>query len=108
MFLRVRPQKSSIAFGKGEKLSPRLVGPFEISKRKGSVTHRLALPPSPTHMHDVLHVSVLCHYISDPSHIIDLGHLQVSNEGTMMVELVCILDQQTLQLRRRFMDQVKV
>ena len=74
VFLRVRPQKSSIRFGKGEKLSPRFVGPFEILERKGSMAYRLALPPSLAHMHDVFHVSVLCHYISDPSHVIEFGH----------------------------------
>ena len=36
VFLRVRPQKSSIRFGKGEKLSPRFVGPFEALERKGA------------------------------------------------------------------------
>eukprot|EP00253_Pinus_taeda_P020615 PITA_20615 len=108
VFLRVRPQKSSIKFGKGEKLSPRFVGPFEILERKGPVAYRLALPPSLARMHDVFHVSVLRHYISDPSHIIDLGHLQVSDEGAVMAEPVCILDQRSLQLRRRLVDQVKV
>ena len=81
MFLRVRPQKSSIRFGKGAKLSPRFVGPFEVLERKGSVAYRLALPPSLARIHDVFHVSTLRHYISDPSHVIDLGHLQVSNES---------------------------
>jgi hypothetical protein len=28
--LRVKPQKSSIKFGKGDKLSPRFVRPFEV------------------------------------------------------------------------------
>lgn len=108
MFLRVRPQKSSIKFGKGEKLSPRFVGPFEILERKGPVAYRLALPPSLARMHDVFHVSILRHYISDPSHIIDFGHLQVSDEGAVMTEPVCILDQRNLQLSRRLVDQVKV
>jgi hypothetical protein len=34
-FLRVKPHKSSIKFGKGAKLSPRFVGPFEIVEKKG-------------------------------------------------------------------------
>jgi len=63
VFLRVRPQKSSIKFGKGEKLSPQFVGPFEILEMKGSVAYRLALPPSLARMHDVFHVFVLRHYI---------------------------------------------
>eukprot|EP00253_Pinus_taeda_P018817 PITA_18817 len=78
VFLKVRPQKSSIRFGKGEKLSLRFMGPFEILERK------------------------------DPSHVINLGHLQVSNERTTMIEPFCILDQRTLQLRKQLVDRVKV
>jgi len=77
-------------------LSPRFVGPFEILERKGLVAYRLALPPSLACMHDVFHIYVLCHYISDSSHVIDFGHLQVSVKGTIMAEPVGILDQRTL------------
>jgi hypothetical protein len=50
--------RSSIKFGKGAKLSPRLVGPSEIVERKRPVAYRLALPDSLRRMHDVVHVSV--------------------------------------------------
>jgi hypothetical protein len=43
-------------------------------------------------MHDVFHVSFLCHYISDPSHVIDLISLQVSAEGALIEEPIHILD----------------
>jgi hypothetical protein len=46
VFLRVKPLKSSIKFGKGAKLSPRFVGPFKIVERKRPVAYRLALPDS--------------------------------------------------------------
>lgn len=72
------------------------------------MAYRLALPPSLARMHEVFHISVLRHYISDPSHVIDFGHLQVPDEGTIMAEPVRILDQQTLHLRRQLVDQVKV
>jgi hypothetical protein len=106
--LRVKLHKSSIKFGKGAKLSPRFVGPFEITERKGTVAYRLALPDSLRHMHDVFHVSVLRHYISDPTHVIDMSSLQVSDEGVLTTEPVCILDHHVRQLRRRTVDQVKV
>jgi hypothetical protein len=79
VFLWVKPHKSSIKFGKGAKLSPRFMGPFEIVERKGPMAYRLALPDSLRHMHDVFHVSVLRHYISDPTHVIDMSSLQVCN-----------------------------
>ena len=92
VFLRVKPHKSSIKFGKGAKLSPRFMGPFEIVEKKGPVAYRLALPDSLRRMHDVFHVSVLRHYISDPTHVIDVSSLQVSDDGVLMDKPVCILD----------------
>jgi hypothetical protein len=66
VFLRVKPHKSSIKFGKGVKISPRFVGPFEIVEKKGIVAYRLGFPDYLRHMHDVFHVFVLRHYVSDP------------------------------------------
>jgi hypothetical protein len=89
--LRVKLLKSLIKFGKGAKLSPMFVGPFEIVERKGPVAYQLTLPDSLRHMHDVFHVSVLRHYISDPTHVIDMSSLQVSDEGALRAEPVHIL-----------------
>ena len=58
VFLQVKPHKSLIKFGRGDKLSHRFVGPFEIVERKGPMAYRLALPDSLRHMHDVFHISV--------------------------------------------------
>jgi hypothetical protein len=51
------------------------VGPFNIVERKGPMAYRLALPYSLMRMHDVFNVSVLRHYISDPTHVIDMSSL---------------------------------
>jgi hypothetical protein len=84
------------------------VGPFEILERKGHVAYQLAFPDSLRHMHDVFHVSVLRHYISDPTHVIDMSSLQVSDEGALTVDPVRILDHCVRQLRSRIIDEVKV
>jgi len=81
-----------VKFGKGDKLSPRFVGPFKIIEKKGPVAYRLALPDFLRRMHDVSHVSVLRHYVSDPTHVIDMSSLQVSDEGVLTAEPVHILD----------------
>jgi hypothetical protein len=73
VFLQVKPHKSSINFLKGAKLSPRLVGPFENVERRGPMAYRVALPDSLRRMHDFFHVSILIHYISDPTHVIDMS-----------------------------------
>ena len=106
--LRVKLHKSLIKFGRGDKISPRFMGPFEIVEKKGPVAYRLALPDSLRRMHDFFHVSVLRQYISDPTHVTDLSSLQVSDEGALMAEPVRILDHRVRQLQNQMVDQVKV
>jgi hypothetical protein len=88
----VKPHKSSIKIVKGDKISPRFVGPFEVMERKGLLDYRLKLPDYLRHVHDVFHVSVLRHYVSDPTHVIDMSSLQVSDEGVLTAQPRCILD----------------
>jgi hypothetical protein len=68
------------------------VGPFEVVERKGPVSYRLSLLDSLRCMHDVFHISILRHYVSDPTHVIHLSSLQVSDKGVLMVEPIHILD----------------
>jgi hypothetical protein len=49
-------------------------------------------------MHDVFHVSVLRHYINDPSHVIDMIYLQVLDKGSLMEEMICIMDHHIQQI----------
>jgi hypothetical protein len=72
VFLRVKLYKSLINFGKGTKLSPRFVGPFEVVEKKEPMAYKLYLPDSLRRMHDVFHVSILRRYVSDPTHVIDM------------------------------------
>ena len=84
------------------------MGPFEIVERKGPMAYRLALPDSLRCMHDVFHVFILRHYISDHTHVIDMSSLHVSDEGVLMTEPIHILDHHIRQLRCRTVDQIKV
>jgi hypothetical protein len=44
VFLKVSPMRGVMRFGKKGKLSPRFVGPFEITQRVGRLAYRIALP----------------------------------------------------------------
>jgi hypothetical protein len=94
----VKPHKSSIKFGNGAKIFPTFMGPFEIVEKKGPVAYRLAFPDSLRCMHNVFHLSVLRHYISDSTHVIDMSSLQVSNKGALTAEPIHIMDHRIRQL----------
>jgi hypothetical protein len=68
VFIRIRPNKSTIRFEKGTKLSPRFIGPFRVQDKIGPIAYRLVLPPHLHKNHNVFHVSILCHYVADESH----------------------------------------
>ena len=60
-----------VRFGKRGKLSPRFIGPFKILERVGTVAYQLALLPSLSGVHEVVHVSMLQKYTPDPTHVVD-------------------------------------
>jgi hypothetical protein len=104
----VKLHKSLIKFGRGAKISPRFVGPFEVVEKKGPMDYRIALLDSLRRIHGVFRVSVLRHYVSVPTHVIDMSYFHVSDEGALTTEPIRILDHLIRQLRRRIVDQVKV
>ena len=59
-------------------MSPRYIGPYQIIKRVGRVAYRLELRPELARVHNVFHVSMLHHYVSDPSHVILPQQLEIS------------------------------
>ncbi|KAK6139751.1 hypothetical protein DH2020_026511 [Rehmannia glutinosa] len=69
VFLGLSPRKGLINPKKGDKLSPRYVGPYKILRRIGKLSYRLELPAPYAGMHDVFHVSRQ-EVSTDPEHII--------------------------------------
>ncbi|XP_073133602.1 uncharacterized protein [Henckelia pumila] len=80
VFFKVSPMKGVMRFGRRGKLNPRYIGPFEILERIGTLAYRLALPPSLAKVHNMFHVSMLWKYVSNPSHVLDFEHLQLTPE----------------------------
>ena len=97
-----------VRFGKRGKLSPRFIGPFKILERIGTVTYRLALPPSMSGVHEVFHVPMLRKYTPDPAHVVDWGQIEVDTDETFEEGPVCILDSRDQVLRRKTTRIVRV
>ena len=108
VFLKVSPWKGVMRFGTKGKLSPRYVGPYEITERIGPLAYRLALPSELAQIHDVFHVSMLRRYRSDPTHVIKDTDVQIFDNLTYIEEPMQIVDRKLKQLRNRKIPMVKV
>ncbi|KAM2491167.1 hypothetical protein PS1_042866 [Malus domestica] len=108
VFLKLSPWRGVVRFGKKGKLSPRYIGPYEITERIGEVAYRLELPPELSKVHNVFHVSMLRHYVSDPSHVIPPQPLEINPDLTYDEEPVTILDWKDKTLRNKTVSLVKV
>ena len=108
MFLKVSPWRKILRFGRKGKLSPRFIGPYEISKRVGPVAYRLLLPPELERIHNVFHVSMLRRYRSDPSHIISPSEVEIQADMSYEEEPMRILAREVKELRNKRVPLVKV
>ena len=104
----MNPTRGVVRLGKCGKLSPSFIGPFEILERMGAVAYRLALPPSMSGVHEVLHVSMLRGYTPDPAHMVDWGQIEVDTNGTFEEVPVYIVDSRYQVLRRKTVRLVRV
>ena len=108
VFLKVMPKREVVRFGKRGKLSSRFIGPLEILERIGTVAYQLALSPSMSGVHEVLHVSMLRKYTPDLAHVVDWGEIEVDTDVTFEEGPVCILDSRDQVLRRKTVRLVRV
>ncbi|KAK5793891.1 hypothetical protein PVK06_035064 [Gossypium arboreum] len=108
VFLKVSPWKKVLRFGRKGKLSPRFIGPYEVSERVGPVAYRLILPPELEKIHNVFHVSMLRRYRSDPSHVITPSEIEIQPNLSYEEEPVRILMREAKELRNKKIPLVKV
>ncbi|XP_057418513.1 uncharacterized protein LOC130712711 [Lotus japonicus] len=108
VFLRVTQTTGVGRAMKSKKLTPKFIGPYQIIERVGPVAYRIALPPFLSNIHDVLHVSQLRKYVSDPSHVIEPDHLQLKDNLTVEVPPMKIEERRIKQLRNKQVSLVKV
>jgi len=108
VFLRVTPVTGVGRALKSKKLTPRFIGPYQISERIGTTTYKVSLPPHLSNLHDVFHVSQLRKYVSDPSHVIPRDDVQVRDNLTVETILVRIEGREVKKLRGKEIPLVKV
>ena len=108
VFLKVSPWKGVHRFGRHGKLRPRYVGPYEIIAIVGPVAYRLGLPPELSKVHNVFHVSMLCKYIPDPSHILRDQPVELKDNLTYKEQPMQIVDRREQILRNKVILLVKV
>jgi len=108
VFLRVTP---TIGIGralKSRKLTPRFIGPYQITRRIGPAAYEITLPPQLANLHNVFHISQFRKYVADPTHVLEQYDVQVREDLTMGVRPVRILDYEVKQLRGKEIRTVKV
>ncbi|XP_016737846.1 uncharacterized protein [Gossypium hirsutum] len=107
VFLKVSPWKKVLRFSRKGMLSPRFIGPYRILKCVGPAAYQLELPLDLNRIHDVLHVSMLRRYHSDPAHIFLTEEIEVRPDLTFEEKSVQILDCDVKILRKKSIPLVK-
>ncbi|TYK05214.1 reverse transcriptase [Cucumis melo var. makuwa] len=108
VFLKLSPWRGVIRFGRKGKLSPRYIGPYQITERVGPAAYRLELPIELARIHDVFHVSMLRKYIPDPSHVLQDQPVELKEDLSYVEEPVQILDRKEQVLRNKTIPLIKV
>ncbi|XP_050889373.1 uncharacterized protein LOC127094602 [Lathyrus oleraceus] len=108
VFLRVTPVTGVGRALKSRKLTPRVIGPYQIPEKAGDVAYRITLLSSLANLHDVLHVSQLRRYIVNPSHVIRLDDVEVRDNLTVETLPMWIEDREVKQLRGKEIALVNV
>ena len=107
-FLKLMPKKVVVRFDKRGKLAARYIGPFEVLESVGTVSYRLALPPSLSCVYRVFHVSILRKYTLNLAYVVDWGEITVDTDGTFEKGPLCILDSRDQVLRHKTVRLVTV
>ncbi|XP_074293306.1 uncharacterized protein LOC141620292 [Silene latifolia] len=108
VLLKVSPIMGVIRIGKKGKLRQKYIGPYEILDRLGEVAYRLALPLILERVHNVFHVKQLQKYVSDPTHVLEVEHIELDDALSYVETPKEILDCKIRKTRNREIVLVKV
>lgn len=82
VFLKISSLKDIMRFEKKKKLSPRFIGSFEILTKMGTSAYHITISPKLANVHNVFHVSMLCRYHPDSSHVLHYKALSIERNLT--------------------------
>ncbi|KAL5563452.1 hypothetical protein UlMin_033199 [Ulmus minor] len=100
--------KGVMRFGRKGKLSPRFIGPYEVTERVGKVAYKLMLPPEMSTVHNVFHISMLRKYFPDTSHVLELDAIEIQEDLSYEEKPIQILDRKEKTLWNKEIPLVKV
>ena len=92
VYLKVSPIRGLCRFKVKGKLSPRYIGSFRITERKGEVAYQLELPARLSDVHNIFHMSQLKKCLRVPEEQLPLEELDVQDDLTYTEYPVKILD----------------
>ncbi|XP_015075420.1 uncharacterized protein LOC107019429 [Solanum pennellii] len=98
LYLKVSPMEVVMRFVKKEKLSPRYIGPYRISKRVGNVAYELELPKELEEVHSVFHVSMSKKCLGDTLLIVPTENVGIKHKLSYEEILVHVFDHQLCKL----------
>jgi len=108
VFLRVTRTTGVGRALRSRKLSPKFLGPYQITRRIGPVAYEIALPPQLANLHPVFHVSQLRKYVFDPAHVLEAEDIQIREDLTVEVPPIALEDSEVEERRGRTVSLVKV
>jgi hypothetical protein len=99
VYLKVSPTKGVQRFGVKGKLAPRYIGPYEVTKKFGTVAYRIRLPDQLSAVHDVFHVSQLkkCEQVPE-AQIIEETNAEIEPDLSLAEYPMRVLDHKERQL----------
>ena len=72
------------------------------------MAYRLDLPKEFSQVHNVFHISMLCKYISDPSHVLETLEIELRDDLPYEKQPMQILGREEKELRNKTISLVKV
>jgi len=93
---------------RSKKISPKFLGPYQISRRIGPIAYEIALPSQLASLHPVFHVSQLRKYVFDLSHVLEVEDVQIREDLTMEVPRVALEDSRVEECREKPISLVKL